>query len=537
MRVTEKLLLGIACSALCLTMAGCSDDNDHPSNITKEYKLGTVAVGDQGILLVSNGQGDKGSDEITITSSALPGQATTETQNDTETENEAPNEDGEAKLDSQGSADPHGLTHKLIEQSRELLKAKATQTKVLAKESFTPNTRYTTLAKGEDIEMNVDFDFNGKTKKATFRKVLDSNETESVLVFAEVDPETDDACIDETKALEIDKMFGEANPYDDEGKAIGKRVRDIFGGEWRENGGRDGEKKVIIMVCKNMKEGLFGYFDPKDAFSKEDSKYSNEGEILYLNGTISDFELYSTIAHEFQHMCDFNQKTCLDGEFSGEYEETSINEGKSTLAEDLCGFKMIAEGENAETKEDEETKEHPSNGFLVNVVSNYLANPQSVSLVGFSNDPREYGQAYLLMRYITDHCGVDKLNGIATSPYVGFDNIGEITSISFDKLYYYFGITNLLSNRDNAPKDYSYTSIDLSKNYLNGKGEAVSLGWATPTPITQKSKNYDIYSRSNNYYSITYPSLEKDVVIGLSAPLTSESGLPFFKDGLFDKIY
>lgn len=518
MRVTEKLLLGIACSALCLTMAGCSDDDNWSptDNLTKKYELGTVTAADSSTLLVSNGQSEKGfTDDIYITSSALPAKTSSTTE-------------AEAKLEAEEGADPHGLTHKLIEEASELLKAKATDVKVLGKESFTPNTVYTDTAKDEDVVINADFNFSGTTTKATFRKILDNSETKSVLVFAEVDPDTEEACIDEEKALAIDKMFGGANPYDDEGKAIGERVRSVFGKEWSKDGGRDGEEKIIIMMCSSMKKSLYGYFDPKDAFSKKDSKYSNEGEILYLNSNCADADLYSTIAHEFQHMCDFNQKVCLDGEFSGEYEDTTINEGKSTLAEDFCGFRMRAE--------DEET-EAPSNSYLFSTASAYLANPGKVSLLSFNNALGEYGQAYLLMKYITDRYGNSTITEIATSPNVSFDNIEDVTGTEFSQLYYDFGMTNLLSNRDNAPALYNYKSIDLNKNYLHGADEASALGRAVPVTVTSKSNQYKVKSMSNNYYSISYSAPEDNVGVGLVTPSTSKYSLSFFRNGLLTKIF
>ncbi|HBM97331.1 TPA: hypothetical protein DD394_07575 [bacterium UBP9_UBA11836] len=522
MRVTEKLLLGIACSALCLTMAGCSDDDNWSptDNLSKKYELGTVTAADSATLLVSNGQSEKGfTDDIYITSSALPGKTSS-------------TESTEAKLEAEEGADPHGLTHKLIEEASELLQAKATDVKVLGKESFTPNTVYTTTAKDEDIVINADFNFSGTTTKATFRKILANDETKSVLVFAEVDPDTEEACIDEEKALAIDKIFGEANSYDDEGKAIGERVRSVFGKEWSKDGGRDGEEKIVIMMCSSMKKTLYGYFDPKDAFSKEDSQDSNEGEILYLNSNCSDTDLYSTIAHEFQHMCDFNQKVCLDGEFSGQYEDTTINEGKSTLAEDLCGFRMRAEDEDT----DEKTVA-PSNSYLFKTTSAYLANPGKVSLLSFNNALGEYGQAYLLMKYITDRYGTSTITEIATSPNVSFDNIEDVTGTEFSQLYYDFGMTNLLSNKDNAPILYNYKSIDLNKNYLHDNDEASPIGRATPVEVTSKSNKYKIKSMSNNYYSITYSAPEENVGVGLVTPTTSKYSLSFFRNGLLNKIF
>ena len=136
-------------------------------------------------------------------------------------------------------------------------------------------------------------------------------------------------------------------------------------------------------------------------------------------------------------MCDFNQKVCLDGEFSGEYEDTTINEGKSTLAEDFCGFRMRAE--------DEET-EAPSNSYLFSTASAYLANPGKVSLLSFNNALGEYGQAYLLMKYITDRYGNSTITEIATSPNVSFDNIEDVTGTEFSQITVQRALAELLKS-------------------------------------------------------------------------------------------
>ncbi|MGM9998093.1 MAG: hypothetical protein ACI38Q_01635 [Candidatus Bruticola sp.] len=514
MRVTEKLLLGIACSALCLSLTGCSDDDDWSptSNLSKEYNIGAVDSSDSAIVLISNGQSETGfSDQVYVTSTALPTKETN------------------AKItDDENSADPHGLTHRLLENMRENLKDHAVRAKVLGKESFTPNTVYTKAEKYDDVQAYVS-GMNDTGTLTTFRKMLANDETESVLVFAEVDPDTDLPCIEESKALEIDKYFGKNNPYDDEGIGIGERVRSTFGHEWNADGGRDGESKVIIMLCRTetISRNLYGYFHPQDAFSKKYYPQSNEGEILYLNAGCADEDIYSTAAHEFQHMCDFNQKVCLDGEFTGESENVTINEGKSTLSEDICGFKMRRANDETELT---------SNAYLFQISQAYLGDPGKYSLNYFNNTMGEYGHAYLLTRYIADRYGIEKIHDMATSNDTGFDNIEKVTKVPFEELYYNFGMANLLSNLNNTPSKYNYKNIDLSATYLNGTEEAV-IGRAVPVVATKKSNEYDIKSMSNNYYSFKYPSHEENVTIGLVAPSTSVYSLSFFRNGVLENIF
>lgn len=130
-----------------------------------------------------------------------------------------------------------------------------------------------------------------------------------------------------------------------------------FGGETSEDGGRDddrdggrdGDKKVQILMFQYGNEykdgdfgdsGVVGYFWGKDYYDQDflDSKgyelKTNYSEIFYMD---SDFtaslpnQVYSTLAHEFQHMINFNQKT-----ISRELDSpTWYNEMMSLMTEDL----------------------------------------------------------------------------------------------------------------------------------------------------------------------------------------------------------
>ena len=108
-------------------------------------------------------------------------------------------------------------------------------------------------------------------------------------------------------------------------------------------GGADGDPKIQILVydidedySSNQKSGTFGYFYSGDEYPKSSISHSNVAEIFYVDANFTNLApnmIYSTLAHEFQHMINFNQKTIKSG-----YTKTAgvwYNEMLSMIAEDL----------------------------------------------------------------------------------------------------------------------------------------------------------------------------------------------------------
>jgi hypothetical protein len=80
-------------------------------------------------------------------------------------------------------------------------------------------------------------------------------------------------------------------------------------------GGRDGDPRIQIFVYKTEQQNLGGYFWSKDYFLQADlgtTTKTNYAEIFYLNSYLLDQInpgfIYSALAHEFQHMINFNMK-------------------------------------------------------------------------------------------------------------------------------------------------------------------------------------------------------------------------------------
>ncbi len=121
-----------------------------------------------------------------------------------------------------------------------------------------------------------------------------------------------------------------ANEFDNN---IYNLMRTKFGTEPDE----DENGKVVILVL-DIIDGMSGssyvagYFDSTHQL---DDPYSNKKDMLFMdcNPGISYMSaFYLTIAHEFQHMINFNQKYLVQG---GSPQDTWINEGLSAAAETL----------------------------------------------------------------------------------------------------------------------------------------------------------------------------------------------------------
>lgn len=139
-------------------------------------------------------------------------------------------------------------------------------------------------------------------------------------------------------------------------------VTNIYGEEW----GSDAQTKYSNLIPANDEitilltdiendnsdnGGVVGFFYPKDNYDKTEVSGSNERVMFYIdsvmfaNGddtlwSIDDQwpkEMISTLAHEFQHMIHFYQKTVL---LTNENTDTWLNEMLSESTEDLVATKI-----------------------------------------------------------------------------------------------------------------------------------------------------------------------------------------------------
>ena len=106
--------------------------------------------------------------------------------------------------------------------------------------------------------------------------------------------------------------------------------REFFGSEWTP--GVDNDPHIYILYVHHLGNMTAGYYSPQDEYPPEIYQYSNAHEMFYLNVdevSLSDSYIYSTLAHEFQHMIHWN----LD-----KNEDLWLDEGFSVLAQYINGY-------------------------------------------------------------------------------------------------------------------------------------------------------------------------------------------------------
>ncbi len=286
------------------------------------------------------------------------------------------------------------------------------------------------------------------------------------------------------------------NSFDNE---IYPLITGAFGTE--PNPGIDNDSRIYILFTYNVnKQTAAGYFDSTNQLTqaKLDSSseynknssgykyYSNEKEIFYMAVPKTSFkgETYQTntlgvIAHEFQHMINWNQHSSKNPDI---LEEAWLNEGLSQLAQDTAGYGY-------------------QYGTLSFVIEPFLRYPESYSLTKFQFGLGYYGNAYLFVRYLADR-GVNPMN-LVKSAKTGRANVeDEIKRIgaaaSFDDFFEEFAAALYLSNSGvTTEAKFNFKSINIRAAQKDGTVlSGLKLNGSIYIPGTYKSPSLSEYTIS-----------------------------------------
>jgi hypothetical protein len=238
--------------------------------------------------------------------------------------------------------------------------------------------------------------------------------------------------------------------------AIYPNETSTFGSE--PNPGIDNNAKIFIFLL-DIRDGytqgssyINGYFNPLDEHDASISPYSNQKEIFYMDinpGIPGSSEFLRTLAHEFQHMINWQQKTNL----RGVYEDTWLDEAMSEIAPVVCGY-----------------------GPDYEQVYAYELVPWD-SLVGWNDTLYDYATVYMWAQYMKDNVtdkdgsgngifwnidhtsntGINAVNSALSAVGYGKDFTGIFGDWSIAN---YFGLTNVAGH-----PEWSYTSIHTESGY------------------------------------------------------------------------
>lgn len=207
----------------------------------------------------------------------------------------------------------------------------------------------------------------------------------------------------------------------------------LFGQE--RSPGIDADARLTILNAPVR--GAGGYFSSADSVVKAVNRFSNEREMFVIG--INSYPLgtdgyASTLAHEFQHMIEWNVARRSPSWF---------NEGMSTLAEDLNGF--VDQG----------------------TAGLYLTQPD-IQLTAWSSDAAQtgehYGTSQLFLRYfheqyasengLTDLIKADAGNNIETFAEIAARKRSDITT--FADLYADWAVANIVADKQVGDGRYDY---------------------------------------------------------------------------------
>lgn len=226
------------------------------------------------------------------------------------------------------------------------------------------------------------------------------------------------------------------------------KMRAVYGEEW--NPGIDNDSKVVVLLAQIDKQAG-GYFNPNDGYTQEKITRSNEKDMIYLNiYHIKDDLAKSFLAHEFQHLINFNQKTKLNYT----QEQVWLNEALSEYAPSVCGYDDDYENSNLKKRVENFTK--------------FASDP----LIEWNNSTYDYSSVNLFMQYFIDHYGKNILKYIENNNKTGIEAIdyalAKIGSAErFSDIFQNWALTNYLNECSIENKKYCYLNENLKILKIN----------------------------------------------------------------------
>ena len=263
---------------------------------------------------------------------------------------------------------------------------------------------------------------------------------ERVAVFVQEDLRPDDDNIDEGRLPAIIDRFAADYPL----------LVETFGAP----SDVDGDGRIAVLVTHLMEEvGAAGQFRASSLVPRALGGDGNMTDLLWASPLVSEESFRSLLAHEFQHLINFNQHVLVRHGFA---EAPWLNEGLSHLAEDLVD-------------------EPPNDNYRLARI--YLAEPASTGLGGGRLTLATRGAAYLFVRSLVDLLGEGVLLRLVQTRRVSRENVEAATGESFGDLMARWGAQLQLSGtgRSSHPRlNYRVPALQTP----DGRG------FPLPVPVT-----------------------------------------------------
>lgn len=182
----------------------------------------------------------------------------------------------------------------------------------------------------------------------------------------------------------------------------------------------------VAILCFDIKDGfsgsggyIAGYFDCNDLYANDtENPYSNETEVFYIDtypamGTTTKnvTKCYDTIAHEFQHMVNFNQNVFIEG---GDDMAVWLDEGLAEAASQVYSGTVLSK--------------------RINLYNSSSLITSGLSVLTWQQILENYALSYLFLQYVKEQAGIGDhvFTEIMQSAYSDYRAIEEVIHAHID---------------------------------------------------------------------------------------------------------
>lgn len=353
-------------------------------------------------------------------------------------------------------------------------------------------------------------------------------------------------CVTQDMVDELAKTFLQANADND----VYDWIANIYGEEWGSdtNGNTNlipANDEITILLTDIDEDnsdngGVVGFFWAKDNFIQTSVEGSNQRVMFYIDSVIfangedvwdiNDYwpkEIVSTLAHEFQHMIHFYQKTIL---LAPDTTDTWIDEMLSESTEDLIATKIQHIGPRGVDYTD------GTAGDIDNTEGRYpLFNANNtLSLTSWNNELADYSKVNAFGAYlIRNYGGAKLLHDIMHNAFVDKQAVVDAVNKSVDgsgktfaNLLSEWGVAVMLSDHDNLVDIPFYNTGDFTSIiYNNSTYDMGSINFFNYNPLPTIHTTAGTILAQGNYYYKVGDNLTGDISISLKLNGQTEATL------------
>lgn len=357
-------------------------------------------------------------------------------------------------------------------------------------------------ANAETFFVNKDFDAEGKETINASLEISGEN------AYFFVDEEYL-ARLPENEVLRLKSIIYNLSTEFDE--VIYSGLRKVFGEE--SNPGIDGDRRISVLL-HNMKSGVGGYVRESDF---NPGIMSNSREMIYLNieEAINTEFGPSFLAHEFQHLINYNEKTIK----RGVKEDQWLNEARSEYAPTLLEY-------NADYKD----------SYLSKRVNEFLAHP-SDALLDWRGRSVDHASASMFIHYLVDRYGEEIVTYMMQANSVGAGSIDmAILALghneSFSDVFRDWLITVYVNSMvEGTNENFKYKNTNLSFGNLHVLPSSTARIYDNNSSLSSMS----IDNWSGQWYRFVPGSIgeEADLHIKVSSSNLKNISIPYIVSDFF----